>query len=354
MKITVVGAGIIGAMTALRLCGEHQVTIIDHADTMGRTTDGSLAWLNVCTTGNLPYARLRKTALDLWHKMLRDHADVPVKMTGSLIWGDTAADPQERALLMQSIGWRAEVIDSKSFAKMAPGFAHPPQKALFVPDEGRADPKAIVHWTLRHAQAVGAALVSSRVLAVTLQDSGVAGVTLQDGTHLPADAVILAAGHGCAPLLQQLEVNLPVDRKPGFVVRSAPLPPLGDTVFGSEDLDFWQGADGRVLMASSLAKTSEDALDLAAQDALTVFHSMYPALEPRAEEVIQRDRPIPSDGVSLVGGVGIAGLYAAVTHSGVTLAPALAETLAQEIVTGTPLPVAAPFSPIRFTERKAS
>lgn len=354
MTVIIVGGGIIGAMTALRLARDHAVTLIDPDEVSGRTTDGSLAWLNVCTTGDVAYARLRKAALDIWHDLLRDHPDMPVTFTGSLIWGDTAADTAKRAAMLQGIGWQSEVLDSGGFTRRAPGFANAPEQALFAPQEGRADPRAIVSWAMTQAQALGVLWLKACVASIGVQGNRLTGVMLDDGSNLAADAVVITAGHGSAELLAPLGVDLPVLRKPGFVLRTAPLPPIGTLVFGSEVLDYWQGADGRVLMASSLAKTGQDALDLAASDALAALQRMYPALKPEAEEIIQRDRPIPSDGVSLVGGLGLQGLYTAVTHSGVTLAPVMAETLAQEIAAAEPLPVAAPFSPARFEERNAS
>jgi glycine/D-amino acid oxidase-like deaminating enzyme len=45
-------------------------------------------------------------------------------------------------------------------------------------------------------------------------------------------------------------------------------------------------------------------------------------------------RPIPEDGLPLVGRIGsIVGLYIVVTHSGITLAPAIGRLVTQEILT---------------------
>lgn len=354
MNIVVVGGGIIGAMAALRLARDHAVTLVDPEDTSVRTTDGSLAWLNVCTTGDPDYARLRKASLEMWHGLMQDHPDIPARITGSLIWGETAADSAARAELMHDIGWQAEVLDAAGFARLAPGFANPPAQALFAPHEGRADPQKIARWAMDKAQALGAVRVQARASGITVHGARAKGVMLDSNQQLSADAVVIAAGHGSAGLLAPLGIDLPVNSKPGFVLRTAPLPQIGKAVFGSEVLDYWQGSNGRVLMASSLAKTGGDALDLAASDALTALRRMYRGLEPQAQEIIQRNRPIPSDGVSLVGETVLSGLYCAVTHSGVTLAPVMAETLAQEIATGVPLPVAVPYTPNRFAERIAS
>ncbi|NEB76232.1 FAD-binding oxidoreductase, partial [Streptomyces sp. SID14478] len=59
-------------------------------------------------------------------------------------------------------------------------------------------------------------------------------------------------------------------------------------------------------------------------------------------------RPVPSDGLPLVGAVARApGLYHLVSHSAVTLAPVLGRLAAQEITTGRPAPELAAYRPDR-------
>jgi glycine/D-amino acid oxidase-like deaminating enzyme len=60
-------------------------------------------------------------------------------------------------------------------------------------------------------------------------------------------------------------------------------------------------------------------------------------------------RPTPADGFPAVGRLpGIAGLFLAVTHSGITLAPAIGRFLAEEIRSGRRDPLLAPYGPERF------
>jgi glycine/D-amino acid oxidase-like deaminating enzyme len=60
-------------------------------------------------------------------------------------------------------------------------------------------------------------------------------------------------------------------------------------------------------------------------------------------------RPMPADGQSIVGWLpGAGGLYAAVTHSGVTLAAHLARLIIAELVTGAASADLAPYRPSRF------
>jgi glycine/D-amino acid oxidase-like deaminating enzyme len=58
---------------------------------------------------------------------------------------------------------------------------------------------------------------------------------------------------------------------------------------------------------------------------------------------------MPADGQSIVGWLpGTAGLYLAVTHSGVTLGAHLARLITEELCTGTPPAELAPYRPGRF------
>ena len=63
-------------------------------------------------------------------------------------------------------------------------------------------------------------------------------------------------------------------------------------------------------------------------------------------------RPMPVDGFPAVGRVpGIAGLYVAVMHSGITLAPAVGRFVAEEILAGRRASLLAPYGLERFTQR---
>ena len=60
-------------------------------------------------------------------------------------------------------------------------------------------------------------------------------------------------------------------------------------------------------------------------------------------------RPLPADGLTVAGFTKpLTGLYALVTHSGVTLAPYLAWLVTGELVDGREAPELAAFRPTRF------
>jgi len=63
-------------------------------------------------------------------------------------------------------------------------------------------------------------------------------------------------------------------------------------------------------------------------------------------------RPLPEDGFPIVGYLpGSDDVYIAVTHSGVTLAAIMGETIRREILTDITLDTFAPYRPQRFIDR---
>jgi len=63
-------------------------------------------------------------------------------------------------------------------------------------------------------------------------------------------------------------------------------------------------------------------------------------------------RAMPSDRLPIVGPLSwLEGLYLAVSHSGVTVAPALGRLVAYEVASESPDGLLAPFRPARFAER---
>ncbi len=60
-------------------------------------------------------------------------------------------------------------------------------------------------------------------------------------------------------------------------------------------------------------------------------------------------RPIPKDGFPAIGrSEGLSGLYTAVTHSGITLAPAIGRFVAEELLTGERNDLMRPYAADRF------
>ena len=62
-------------------------------------------------------------------------------------------------------------------------------------------------------------------------------------------------------------------------------------------------------------------------------------------------RPMPSDGFPIIGrAAGVDGLYVAVMHSGITLAPVVGLFAAEEVLDGRRDPLLAPYGLSRFAQ----
>lgn len=81
---------------------------------------------------------------------------------------------------------------------------------------------------------------------------------------------------------------------------------------------------------------------------LTRLRALFPGQDIHFAHQAMAMRPVPGDGLPVVGQGPVAGLWIAVMHSGATLAPLVGELLAQEIVGGPHSPLLADFRPGRF------
>jgi glycine/D-amino acid oxidase-like deaminating enzyme len=339
--ILVVGAGIIGASIAWHLASRGaRVTVIDAGEPGGIATRNSWAWINASWGNPEPYFRLRVHAMAEWRRIERELPAVRVAWTGSLNW-ELPADRLE-ALAAQHSAWGYDVrcLDRAEAARIEPHLADPPALAVHAPREGAVEPLDATRQLLAAAQDRGAGVIAGRAArSLDIRAGRVAGVDT-DGGRFPADMVVVAAGAGAAELLATAGVVLPVSAPPALLAVTKPLPRLLNGLVMTPKLQLRQAADGRLVAAAS----AEAAVDLLAE--IEALFRSVTATE--LDFQVAGRRPIPHDRLPLVGRIaGIDGLHVAVTHSGITLAPAIGHMVAEEMVTGRRHPLLAPFDPER-------
>lgn len=81
---------------------------------------------------------------------------------------------------------------------------------------------------------------------------------------------------------------------------------------------------------------------------LTRLRALFPGRDIHFARQAMALRPVPGDGLPVVGRGPVEGLWLAVMHSGATLAPVAAECLAAEITGGPDSPLLSDFRPARF------
>jgi glycine/D-amino acid oxidase-like deaminating enzyme len=172
---------------------------------------------------------------------------------------------------------------------------------------------------------------------------------LADGTELSADMVVLAAGTATVALAAKAGVEVPVDDPPGLLVSTQAVPPLLRGLVVGPGLELRQLRDGRLLGSGHYAGTDPGTdPDAVAEELLASVRSAVRGGEAlRLHGHTVGHRPVPRDGFPIVGAAA-PGLHVAVTHSGVTLAPAIGRFVAEELLRDHRDPLLAPFGLERF------
>ena len=365
-RCVVIGAGVLGASVAVRLAGAGMRVTLLEADRPGRgTSRWSFAWVNANDKGPRPYH-------DLNHAGLRAWAELAPGLDGAAWYRpvghvELAADDAELADRVHRLtrwGYPARLTDAAEAARLEPALRlrGPRATAAWFPDEAYLLTEPLIERLVARAAACGATVMTGDQGRVTLLAPG--RVRTAAGDVLAADVIVCCAGCWTPQLTAMASPGCPVPlipwdtpgaTAPGLAVRVGPVR---------------QDGPRRVLHTPEIALRphSGGLLHLEAPDAIVDLHTPETELRQWAGELLRRARqtvrgladatvaacqvcvrPMPADGQSIVGRVpGAEWLYAAVTHSGVTLAAHLSRLIAAEVATGAPAAELAPYRPDRF------
>lgn len=351
--VIVIGSGIIGASIAYHLARRGAaVTVLEaSAETGGLATRASWGWINASWGNPEPYYRLRARSMAEWEQLARDVPGIPMERCGGLIW-----DMEPEALdayAREHAGWGYDIrpISRKGILLREPNLKTVPDHAYFVPSEGVAEPLGAALALLAAARDLGAKVIcDTRVADLVIANGRVAGVVLAGGEMARADEVVVAAGAKSPDLLKSAGVCLKIAAPAGLLAHSKPMVKVLNGLVMTPGLHVRQTSEGRLVAGTDFAGAEpEDRPDDMASSLIAGIRAFV-----RGAERLELDfhtigyRPTPADGFSAVGRPRhIEGLYAAVTHSGITLAPAIGLFAAQEILDGRRDPLLLPYSPDR-------
>jgi glycine/D-amino acid oxidase-like deaminating enzyme len=351
MRITVIGAGIIGASAAWHLAERGADVTVFEAGLPGQGASGrSFGWLNASFFHDEAHFHLRQAGMAAWHDLTGALGLAAARWPGCLWWEEQGAGLRAHAARLRALGYPVEEIDAAEFARREPHVT-PPAEALAFPVEGAVDLVAAVAAFLAHPRI--RVVTGVAVQAVEVASGRVRGVRTAQGM-LAADAVLLAAGTETSVLAQGCGVALPMLHRPGLLMRSAAVPPLLRHLLISPGLEFRQVADGSILaptVASHQSDTTEEITerpDLLADRALARLRALLPGQPVRWAQVTLAERPVPGDGLPVMGAAGPEGLHIAVMHSGATLGALAGRLAAAEILGDAPSPLLCGYRPQRF------
>lgn len=317
--VIVVGAGIVGASVAYHaaLAGAA-VTLLDAGRPGAGVTADSFAWVGASGVRTGPAAGIRATATEEYRRVEAELPGLPVTWSGSLSWRAEGSAPEA--------GPGQKIVDAATVLTLEPNVRHAPEWAVWAPDDGAVDSVGVTERLVAGARDHGAQIhLDTAVTAIHRDAAGqVAGVETAAGP-LSGTTVVLAAGVATAALSEPLGVGVPVEPSPCPLFRLRAPAGLVRTLVNTEDFDLRQVAEDRLIAAADSPERTVAAVRSTFRGAGSVE-----LLGTRLGV-----RPMPVDGEPIVGPVAdVPGLYVAVMHSAITLAPAMGRLVAREVVDG--------------------
>jgi glycine/D-amino acid oxidase-like deaminating enzyme len=350
-RVIVIGSGIIGASIAYHLAkAGAEVTVIEAGAPGGVATRASWAWINASWGNPEPYFRLRVRSIEHWHKMQSEIPGLAINWCGGLIWDLPPAELEAYAAERAQWGQPLRKVSRDEIRAIEPNLNIVPDFGYFAPGEGMLEPLAATQALLEAAKALGAEVLAETPVKWLAEEHGrVVGVMTDVGV-IHADETVVAAGAGTAQLLDSVGLTLKMSAPAGLLSHSRPAPKLLTGLVMTPGLHIRQTAEGRIVAGTDFAGADpEGNAEFLAAELQAKVEAMVQGAEGLGLDFYTVGyRPTPADGFSAIGRPHSKnGLYLVVTHSGVTLAAALGQFAAGELLTGTRDPLLATFSPDR-------
>lgn len=328
----VVGAGVVGASVAYHAArAGAAVTLVDAGRPGAGVTADSFAWI-AASVRTSHAAELRAAATDEYRRLEAELPGLPVTWSGSLSWRTGDSVPEA--------GPGQKIVDAATAATLEPNLLQPPEWAIWAPAEGAVDPVGVTERLIAGARDHGAQVHPDVPVTAVRRDAEgrIAGVETAAGP-LSGATVVLAAGVATAALAAPLGIRVPVDPSPATLFEFRAPAGLVRTVVNTQDFDLRGVAADRLIAAA-------DSPDQTLAAIHSTFHSAT-TVELLGTRV--GARPMPADGDPIVGRVVEApGLYLAVMHAAITLAPGIGRLIASELTNDTPEPALANYRLNRF------
>lgn len=231
MKVVVVGAGIVGAACAFHAASAGlDVTVLDRGPVGAGTTSRGEGNILLSDKEPGPELELARLSRDLWDEAGEELGPETVELEakGGLV---VASTPEALGALhafaarQAGAGVRIEAVErvgelESHIAPGLPGGVHYPQDAQVQPVLAAA---ALLRAAVRHGARTH---TGEAAAAVTGAGGRITGVRTADGTVLPADAVVNAAGTWGGEVGRRLGAPVEILPRRGFVLVTEPLPPM--------------------------------------------------------------------------------------------------------------------------------
>ncbi|GLW63057.1 glycine oxidase ThiO [Actinomadura rubrobrunea] len=369
MEIVIIGAGVIGLATAWRTAARGaSVTLVDPDPASGASTvaAGMLTPVSELTYGEEALLRLGLASRARYPSFVAELEELTGRETGLRTDGvlQVAFDADDLAYLddlrrfQESLGLAPETLTGREVRGQEPMLAPGVRGGLLVPEDGSIDPRRLAPALLAAAEKLGVRLVRRRADAVLVERDAAAGVRLDDGTRLPADRVLLAAGPWSSDIGGLPPGTVPAVRPvKGQVLRLRTRTPFlrrctRGLVKGSS-VYLVPRADGELVVGATQEEMGFDTRVTAGGlwELLRDARELVPGItELEFAEVTAGLRPGSPDNAPVLGPSALPNLVLGTGHfrNGILLAPVSADVLTEMLLDGTVPEQARPFTPDRF------
>jgi glycine oxidase len=359
--ILVVGGGVIGLSLARELAGRGlRVTVLDRGPA-GQEASWAAAGMLVPQSDSPapgPHFDLLLESHRLYPQWTRDLEEetgetVGYRRTGLLRCARNEAEERalEKYAWQRDRGLAVEAVGPEEIARRLGRNVAAVRAACLFPDEGVVDARRLTRALAESARLRGVDLrTETAARRFRIAAGRCRGVDTSTGV-IEAEIVVNASG-AWASFDRELPFPVPVEPVRGQIVELALPGDAPETILESNDAYLAPQEGGRLLLGSTLERAGFEKRVTAGAVGRLIAEAgrLWPAITTgRFVTAWAGLRPGTPDGLPILGGCGIAGLYFATGHyrHGILLAPATARRLA-DLLTGGPAPDLTPFSLSRF------
>ena len=373
-RVVIIGAGVVGLGIGWRLGCRAAVMIFDRGKAGMGSSHAAAGMLAACCEaepGEEALVALGRESQARWPDFAEElqrvsGIDVDLRREGTLVLALTADDQAEiahRLEFQRQLGLPLEWLSAAQTRAREPRLAGKIGGALFSPQDHQVDNRKLAQALRIAAEGAGAKILEERpVKEIVVQGGRARGVVLEDGTIIPADIVVLAAGAWSRGI-----GGLPPDRRPPvrpvkgqmLALRMDAAAPLLSHVVWAPGAYLVPRRDGRLIVGATVEEKGFDNT-ITAGGMLTLLEAAWravPAVEELPiEEIWVGHRPGSRDDAPILGPGPLEGLFYATGHhrNGILLAPVTADAMARLILDNVVDSAIKPFGLERFLPARAA